>query len=162
MAFTVRRIAHRPWPVTVVLQEADAGTGEVREVKSTFIGHFRPFTEDEFEQIVKAAEAAVPAPVGDDTPERLPLPLVLRRNAAIFSGVLTGWGPEVRDETGASIPYSAEALTAMVTGPDGRAVSVGFNEALAQIRYGVAPKNNDVTSPAPGHAPGEVAPAPTN
>ena len=53
-------------------------------------------------------------------------------------------------------------ITALVTGPDGRAISVAFNEALGQIRFGVAPQKNDVTSPAPGHAPGEVAPAPTN
>lgn len=89
------------------------------------------------------------------------MPLVLRRNAAIFSRVLTGWGAEVRDENGASIPYSAEALSALVTGPDGRAVSVGINEALGQIRFGVAPQKNDATSPVPGPAPGEV-PVSTN
>ena len=155
MAFTVRKIAYRPWPITVTLMEADAA-GVVHEVENTFIGHFGAFSEDEFEKIMKASESAVPAPTVPgveamdvkDVP--LPISVVLRRNAAIFSHVLVGWGQEVRDEHGASIPYSEETLFDLVTGPDGRAVSIGINAALAQIRFGVAPQKNVETSPAPG------------
>ena len=147
MAFTVRKITHRPWPVTITLMEADAA-GVVHEVKNTFVGHFRPFTEEEFEAVMKESALIVPAP--DAQEERLPMPVVLKRNAFIFSRLLVGWGPEVRDEHGASVPYSAEALSALVTGPDGRAVSIALNTALTQIRHGVAPEKNVETSPAPG------------
>ena len=155
MAFTVRKITHRPWPVTVTLMEADAA-GVVHEVENTFVGHFRAFTEEDFEAVMKESAVAVPAllATGAETSssqeERLPLPVVLQRNAFIFSRLMVGWGTEVRDEHGASIPYSAEALSALVTGPDGRAVSIALNTALSQIRFGVAPEKNVETSPAPG------------
>ena len=69
--FVVRKINYRPWPVKVVFQEADAA-GVIQSLEQTFIGHFRPFSEAEFE--------AVSAQVrGDDKPGDLPLAELLRQ-----------------------------------------------------------------------------------
>ena len=167
MAFTVRKTAHRPWPVSITLLDSD-DAGNVKEVVNTFVGHFRPFTEDEFDAAYKAAIAAYPVPERADvtdtekTDEQTPIKIVLLRNAAIFSELMVGWGAEVRDEQGQSIPFSAAALTALVTGPDGLAVSRGINAAISQFRFGYAPAKNDLTSPAHGPTPGADEAAPTN
>jgi len=164
MAFTVRKLAYRPWPVTVALFEAD-DAGNVSEVKNTFVAHFKPFTEDEFEALRQAANAAHPAApdsLAPDPDENTPMPIVLRRNADLFCGVIVGWGPEVRDEHGVPLPFSPAALSALVTGPDGAAVSVGIHKAIVQIRFGAAPEKNVETSPAPGPIPSAGGAAPTS
>lgn len=170
MAFTVRKTTHRPWPVSITLLESDAA-GNVQEVVNTFVGHFSPFTEDEFDAAYKAAKALYPVPDNADdagesrtekTDESTPIKIVLQRNAAIFAEVMVGWGPEVRDEQGQSIPFSTAALTALVTGPDGLAVSKGINAAINQFRFGYAPAKNALTSPVPGPTPGADEAAPTN
>ena len=167
MTFTVRKTTHRPWPVSVALLASD-DAGNVQEVVNTFVGHFRPFTEDEFDAAYKAAIEAYPVPGRanatdtEKTDEQTPVKIVLQRNAAIFSKVMVGWGAEVRDEQGQSIPFSTDALTALVTGPDGLAVSRGINSAVSQLRFGYAPAKNDLTSPTPGPTPGADEAAPTN
>ena len=166
MSFTIRKTKHRAWPVSIALLEADAA-GNVQEHISTFVAHFRPFTEDEFETIRKGVVAAHPVldeqekPVVE-TDERVPLPVTLRRNADLFAALMVGWGSEVTDEMRQPIPFSAAALAALVTGPDGLAVSVGINTALGQLRFGIAPAKNEPTSPAPGLTTGAVEVAPTN
>lgn len=162
MSFTVRRSAFRRWPISVALLEADAA-GAVQESVSTFVGHFRPFSEADFDAAYKAAITQYPDPEGPaGSDESTPIKIVLQRNAAIFAALMVGWGDEVRDEQGQSIAYSAEALTALVTGPDGLAVSKGINAALGQFRFGVAPAKNALTSPEPGPTPGADEAAPTN
>ena len=160
MSFAVRKLAYRPWPVEVTLQKCNS-SGDVAEIKNTFVGHFRPFTEACFEHAVKTARAAHPVIEGEDE-DRPPMPILLRRNADVFAQLMCGWGAEVTDEAGIPIPFSEAALIALVTGPDGLAVSVGINTALNQIRFGVAPAKNASTSPAPGPVSGVVEAAPTN
>lgn len=157
----LRKLNYRPWPVGVTLQECLEATGEVVEVRQTFVAHFRPFTEDEFMLAREAALAAVPPPAGSEESSP-PMQVVLRRNTVFFGALLCGWGADVLDETGAPLPYSAEALTALVTGPDGIAVSAGVNQALLELRFGMAPQKNLRPSPAPGPIAAEAAAAGTS
>lgn len=155
MAFKVRKLNHRPWPVTVKLQEGDAA-GNVVETAQTFVVHVRPFTEAEHADMMVALDAAWPLPEGRD---RLDLKSILVRNADYFARLVVGWGPEVTDEAGLPLPYSSEALTALVTGPDGLALSAALNQAVNELRFGIAPAKNSATSPMPGEdsSAGEVA-----
>ncbi len=161
MSFTVRKTTFRRWPVSITVLESDAA-GNVQQVVSTFVGHFRPFTEGDFDAAYKAAIAQFPRPEGAETDENTPIKVVLQRNAAIFGALMVGWGDEVRDEQGQSIAFSTEALAALVTGPDGLAVSKGINAAISQFRFGYAPEKNALTSPTPGPMPGADEAAPTN
>lgn len=155
MAFTIRRLPYRPWPVTVAQLVSDEA-GEVQEVKQTFVAHFRPFTESEYEQLEKDGEAKFPAPADA---AGAPLPLILQRNAKLFTALIVGWGKEVQDESGKPIPFSAKTLDAMVTGEDGLPISAALHLALQQLRYGVAPEKNLPISAAPGPSaePAEAA-----
>lgn len=155
MAFKVRKTEYRAWPVTVKLLESDV-LGIVTETEQTFVGHFKAISEAKHQSIIEALDAAYPLPAGQ---ERLDMPAVLRRNADYFSRLLVGWGPEVADENGAPLPFSVEALTAMITGPDGLAISAALSRAANELRFGIAPAKNSLTSPAPGESttgPGEV------
>lgn len=155
MAFRIRQTSYRAWPVTVLLQECDA-QGVVAETRQTFVGHFKAFAEAQHQAMIEALDARYPLPAEQD---RLDLPTVLRRNADYFGQLLTGWGPEVTDDGGTPLPFTAEALTAMITGPDGLAISAALSRAVSEIRFGVAPAKNSLTSPAPGESPagpGEV------
>ena len=155
MAFKVRKLNHRPWPVTVKLQECDA-QGNVVAIEQTFLAHWRPVAEAERQSITDALEQAYPLPDGK---ERHDLPAALRRNADYFGQLLVGWGPEVTDEAGQPLTFSTEALTALVTGTDGLAISAALVHADNEIRYGIAPTKNSKTSPVPGETSGvgEVA-----
>lgn len=150
----VRKLDYRPWPVTVTLQECIEATGEVKEVSNTFIAHFKPFTEQDLKAAREEAVAAHPAPAGVEE-DQLPLALMLQRNATFFALLVRGWGKEVVDEAGQPIPYSAEMLASLVTGPDGIPISAGLNAAIFQIQYGLAPQKNSGTSPSPGPSAGE-------
>ena len=76
----------------------------------------------------------------------------LRRNAAVLAEVVCGWGQEVVCEDGEPLPFSENALTALVTGVDGLAVSNAFSVAIFQMVSGVAPEKNSVSLPAHGQA----------
>lgn len=153
--FKIRKLNHRPWPVTVTALECDEATGEVLAIEQKFIAHFKPFSESEFMKIRDAAQASVPLPEGVDV-DSPPMEITLARNAALFARIICGWGPEVTDESGQPVPYSTEALSELVTGPDGIAFSAGLSQALMEVRFGIAPAKNSKTSPMPGQMPGEV------
>jgi len=174
MSFVVRKSKSRPWPVTVTLQVGD-DEGNVQVVEQKFVGYFRPFSEAEFRTILDEETARDGltvveeriAPAGDSSAlPAMPLPPVptpaegLETNARIFARLLDGWG-KVLDESKVPIPYSKAALTALVTGEDGMAFSAGINHALTQMRFGVAPAKNAVTSLAPGPKAGAAEVAPT-
>lgn len=190
MAFIVRKTKHRAWPVTVTLLVGD-DAGQVQAVKNTFVAHFRPFSEAEFDALVTRIAADDPpcleplpevdevlapdlapfevafergelALTAEDADERPLLSVILRRNAELFGSLIVGWGAEVRDEQGVSIPFSRATLAEMVTGADGVAISAGINTALGELRFGVAPAKNAETSPAPGPMAGADEAAPTN
>lgn len=147
MSFTLRKLKHRPWPVTVKLLEADEA-GEVKENEFTFVLHFKPFTEAEFKVAFEAVNAEQ-APVDDG---QKPVALLLEKNSKLFASLVEGWG-KVNDEAGNPVPYSPEALQALVTGPDGLAVSNAIQRALTELRFGVAPAKNLPTSAVPGPSP---------
>lgn len=148
--FQVRKIFTRPWPVTVTQHVSDL-EGSVTEATSTFIAHFKSFSESTLDALQKDAEARHPATGTDGAPR---IGESMRRNAHVFCGVLDGWGPEVVDEAGQPVPYSEDALRALIGGPDGVLVSAALFTALGQIRFGAAPAKNAKTSPPPGPTPG--------
>ncbi len=138
------------WPV-VVCVPADDGRFEEWQ----FTGIFRVLSEAEFEAWSDKPAVEGVAGVIEAVPDKLatlPLSEVLASNADKFAEVLVGWDG-VTNETGESIPFSVELFKAQVTGRHGRALSVGLNAALAQIRYGVAPDQ-------PGAVRGNSAPPP--
>lgn len=149
MSITIRKINHRPWPVTVRIPVCDEATGQVNELEQTFIAHWKAFSESTLKAIFEEADRRFPPPAGGGTP---PLDVALEKNAHVFAQLLTGWSA-VRDEAGNDIPYTEEALAGWVCGPDGLALSAGLNASLSEIRFGVAPAKNSPTSPAPGPAP---------
>jgi hypothetical protein len=154
MAFTVRKIKHRPWPVTIIQQLA-AGDGSVAEVSSTFMVRWKPFTEKQLKEIHDELDKRFPPP---EEGKVAPMDQALERAAAFYPQLVCGWGDEVKDEDGIPLPYTEQTLADMITGPDGAAISAGLGAALMQIRFGVAPAKNSPTSPEPGQAsaPGEV------
>lgn len=145
MSFTPRKLAYRPWPVTVTYQECD-DAGQVSEIKQTFVAHFIPFSEEKIEELI--AEANKKHPAADEGSVSLATQLL--RNGYVFSSLIVGWGKEVRDELNKPIPFSPELLCSWVTGHDGMLITNGINVALGQIRFGHAPEKNSKTSPEPG------------
>lgn len=138
MAYRVRKLPYRPWPVTFTLFTS-YDDGRVESSEHGFIGHFKFFTEEQFDAVLKKyPEGKNPTPAQ-----------TLENNAKIFAELMTGWS-EMSDENGVPMPYSAERLAAIIKGEDGNAISGGINNALSQMRLGVAPAKNSSTSPAPG------------
>lgn len=150
MSFRICKVNHRPWPVTITLLACDEA-GDVTEEKHTFVGHFKPFTEEEFDDLVREAANEFPADEGGDGKQDIKN--VLKRNAYVFCGLMVGWGKEVTDEYDEPIPFSGGHLRDLVTGKDGLAVSNGINQAVNQLRFGIAPAKNSKTSPEPGLTP---------
>ncbi|MCL2829987.1 MAG: hypothetical protein FWD77_04515 [Betaproteobacteria bacterium] len=166
MAFTVKKIDFRPWPVTVLTHESD-DAGNVSEREETFVCHFRPLGECNFEIIMQEVDRLHPMPKTAEEIEAsirsgvLVTALRQRREAEFWKRVVCGWGPEVQDEDGVSITFSSGVLTDLITGPDGPAIVRALSDALAQLRDGRAPEKNLPVSPAPGPA-GEVQAGPTS
>jgi hypothetical protein len=156
MAFKIRNLQYRRWPVTIKLAECDAA-GQVVETEQQFIGHFSAFTEAD---IVKA-RTEVFGEVSDEamakSAQERPLGEQGALDAEFYGRLMCGW-EQLTDETGAELPFSRETLKTICTGPDGMAVRRGIGQAIVEIRFGVAPAKNAVTSPAPGPAagPGEA------
>lgn len=173
MALIARKTKHRTWPVTV-RQQACAEDGVVTEEGMTFIGYFKPFSEAQFAELLAEADKKFPLPgtvtegaqadgdaVADEPDQvvkKLDFPDMLKRNAWLFPQLMCGWS-RVQDEEGQDIPYTEAALQELLTGPDGMAISAALNEAVAEIRFGLAPRKNLKASPAPGLLPaaGEAA-----
>lgn len=159
MSFILRKLKHRPWPVTVKLLDANEA-GEVSENEFTFVLHFKPFTEAEFKAALDAlndekapAAAGEQAPAADaEKPVDRPIAATLEKNSQLFAQLVDGWN-KVLDEAGQPVPYSPDALRALVIGPDGMAVSTGIHRALTELRFGLAPAKNLPTSAAPGPSP---------
>lgn len=163
MSFIVRKTKYRAWPVTVSRLDCDENTGAVTEIKSTFVAHFTAFDEGEFAAIADEAEKkfAPPKPAQDGAQgegvaapvkldDGMPWATLLQRNAWIFCRLIVGWGDEVKNADGSTLAYSPETLSALVTGPEGMAVSTGLHQALREIRFGIAPEKNSNASPVPG------------
>lgn len=158
MAFKVRKIAFRRWPVAVTTHELDENDQPV-EIVQHFIGHFLPFNEDDF----LAARREVWGDVDDKAlQEKINgsrLVDVARADAARFARLMCGWD-KVSDVDGNPIPYSEQVLIEMCTGPEGPAFRAGINLAILELRMGMGPAKNVETSPVPGPrtSAGEAAP----
>ncbi|MDD5176752.1 MAG: hypothetical protein PHQ05_10060 [Sterolibacterium sp.] len=173
MSFIARRSKFRNWPVTVKQSECN-DAGEVTETASTFVAHWRPFTEEDIENLLEAAKSKYPAPKVDILPTPtegkaeevslkegegpVPMSVALKRNAHLFCNIVGGWGEEVTGEDKSPLQFSEKELAAMITGPDGMAISTGLHRSLLELRYGLAREKNLPASPAPGvnSAPAEA------
>lgn len=151
MTYTVRKLDYRPWPVSVGILVCD-DNGETTEVRQTFIAHFKPFTEEQ----VKAIREEI---FGVGTDEELAARAEARcvadqgaLEAQFLTRLVCGWSKLI-DENDTPLTFSEAALIALATGMDGVPFRRGFNDAIVQIRFGIAPAKNVVTSPAPGPAP---------
>lgn len=151
MSYVVRKLNYRPWPVALVFQDCDPATGDIVEVEQKFIGHFSPFSEEDFDRIVAENK-------GESGEANAPTSAVLAANAKIFGQLLVGWSG-VEDEKRKPLPFSAKRLSELVTGPDGLVVSAGINRALLEIRYGAAKVKNSNTSDASGQTPASASAA---
>lgn len=129
------------WPVVVKIP--NGGTFD----ETRFTGVFKVLSEEEFE-----AWGAAPDVPAEELSNRK-LSQVLADNAEKFAQVLIGWGPEVMDSAGNSVPFTPELLKAQVRGKHGLALSSGLNAALHQIRFGI-------DADTPGALLGNSAPPP--
>ena len=133
------------WPVRVSVP-VDAGFAEF-----AFEAQLRVYSEEDYARLLP--EAAPDADLRD-------LRMVLADNARLMPAFVTDWRG-VTDPAGVPMPIAA--LPAVLTGPYGKAFSVGFNRAIAELRYGVAPdgesasRGNSAPPPAAGSTAGEVA-----
>lgn len=151
--FKTKKVAYRPWPVTVFMVESDED-GNVTEREETFVVRFRPFDEERIEALRKESEQKFPC-----TDDSVPMSVVLNRNAYLFSSLVDGWGDKgPRDEDGV-LQFSTEMMRELTTGQDGARFSAGMHQAISQLRFGIAPAKNASSSPKDGHAPDAVAAA---
>lgn len=157
MSIQINKTQHRRWPVSVkslVCQD----DGSVVEVENRFIGHFRPFNEEE----VVAIRNQIFGEGTDEELEKLKEARTTAEQAALeaefYARLMCGW-EAVLDEDGEPVPYSDAACRGLAAGPDGARVRRGLSAAVLELRFGIAPAKNVETSPAPGPAAsaGEVA-----
>lgn len=131
------------WPVRVSVP-VDAGFAEF-----AFEAQLRVYSEEDYARLLP--EAAPDAAQPD-------LRAVLARNAELIPQFVA----DVRGVTNpAGVPMPISALPAVLTGPYGKAFSVGFNRAIAELRYGVAPDGESASrgNSAPLPAAGSTADA---
>lgn len=165
MAFKVRKLDHRPWPVTVKQRECQPD-GSVTEFAQTFIAHWKPFTED----YLAARRVEIFGSGSDEELASKAAARDVREEARLqgrfYAGLLAGWS-EMQDEAGNPLPFSEDQVIDLCTGPDGPDFRLAFGNALLEIRFGIAPtwqggaEKNASTSPAPGPAAGASG-APTS
>jgi hypothetical protein len=154
MAFKVRKLKFRRWPVSLAQRECQ-DDGSVADVDARFIGQFKPFSEAEVmairtevfgagtdEEMAKDAEARTVAEQGG-------------LEGDFYSRLMSGW-EGVTDEADQPIVFSTKTLKDLCTGPDGTMVRRGLATAILEIRFGIAPAKNVATSPAAGPAPAAV------
>lgn len=148
--FKIEELPYNPWPVKV--RRVKWIDGKLQEEYQQFVAQFRPFGENELEEVI--AKAARDVPASGNTlasgEKETTMAENLRRSAIIFGDLLVGW-----DDVDAE--FSPEVLTGLLTGPLGLAAVKGLNDALLDLRFGLIPavEKNSPTSPAPGTA-GEV------
>ncbi len=128
------------WPVRVSVP-VDAGFAEF-----AFEAQLRVYSEEDYARLLPES-----APAAD-------LRAVLAHNAGLIPQFVADWRG-VTDPAGQPMPISA--LPAALTGPYGKAFSVGFNRAIAELRYGVAPDEESASrgNSAPPPAAGSTADA---
>ena len=148
MALRITKVPYRRWPVTVALRSCD-DAGEVTESDHRFVAHFTAFDEAGIDKARREVFGD-----GDDAALRLEAekrtsPEQAALEAKYFCRLVCGW-EAVTDDDGQPVTFSTEMLTALLTGEDGPAFRRAFNVAIVQLRMGVAPAKNVVTSPAPG------------
>jgi len=155
MAFRPVKTDVRRWPVVLTFHVCD-DAGSVAEIEQSFIGHFAPFTEDQYLALRREI-------FGDETDESVrrriadtPVAEFAHLEARFFARLLRGWS-HVENDDGTPRPYSAAALDALVTGEDGAVVRAGLNRSLVELRFGMAPRKNAATSPSPGQTPAQAA-----
>lgn len=113
-----------PWPVDVRMPAAG---GEF--VTQRFTALISALSEADHAALL---DLPAPDPAAPPKTERDHL----ADNARLFPRYIAGWDGVQRLD-GTPVPFSAEALAALVTGPHGKAVSAGLWQAVAEVRHGV-------------------------
>ena len=119
-AFIVKKDPTVPWPVTVTLAE----NGKL--VQYRFTAAIRVMPEGYY--------AALLDQDADEAAQNKKLEDVLARNAQVLPKVVCGWDVSTDD----GYPVGIDELPSMLTGPYGRALSIGLHQAVAAVRYGLA------------------------
>lgn len=150
MAFKVRKLPYRPWPVMPTLRECRED-GSIVETTHSFVAHFRPFTEQEF----GALRTEVFGAGSDEEITARSRTRTISEQAELeiqfFSGLIVGWAG-VTGEDGQPIPFCVVSLCELLRGADGPEIRRALGNSLLELRLGLAPLKTASSSPAPGPA----------
>ncbi len=113
------------WPVSI---ELPVDGGEMQAVESQV--KFKRLPEAEYLALIEQHKP-------DDN---APYSMVLQSDAAVLREVVVDW-PDLADEDGNPLAFSQAHLAQMLTGPDGRCISMGLFKAYNEIRFGSRQKN---------------------
>lgn len=123
------------WPVTISIP---VDGGEVASFQ--FTGVFKRLSDQALDEILGVKESPKIEP--DDSGELATglvtsprMQDVLRENAELFPKLLVGW-ESVKTAAGEDVPFSIDALQSQVTGANGKFLSAGLWQAVAEIRHG--------------------------
>lgn len=138
------------WPVSLKLP-VDGGFADFQ-----FHALLRVYSEEDYERLL-------PANPVEDTEKATLLKDVLAANARLLPPFVVGWD-EVLGADGLPLPVSA--LPGLITGPYGKALSIGLYRAIGEVRYGLEPDTgatagNSAPLPAAGSTADAVAEEPT-
>lgn len=121
------------WPVSVSVPRPQG------PVTQQFKAKIAVLSEEAFEELF--------APQADDVPAaEQALKDILARNARILPKLILDW--DVKNTVGEIISISE--LPGHLTGPYGRALSIGLNRAINEIRYGLPSNDNADDEPTEG------------
>lgn len=121
-----------PWPVDV---RVPAAGGEF--VTQRFTALLKVLAESDYQRLLALPELAPAVPGEPDVLATAKTEAEhLADNARLFPQLVAGWDG-VAHADGTPLPFSVEALAAIVTGPLGKAVSAGLWQAVAEVRHGV-------------------------
>ena len=126
------------WPVTVSVPVDGGQVGTYQ-----FTGIFKRLSDEELDKLLSVEEPAKLEPAKDGEGmtigtviERRPrMQDTLRENAELFPQLLVGW-ENVKTSSGVDAPFGIEALQKQITGPNGKFLSIGLWQAVAEIRSG--------------------------
>lgn len=150
--FKIRKIDHRPWPVTVTLLVCCALTGAVSEETHTFVVNWRPFSESDLGEIRRR----IYGPGSDDDHRAAAAARTIEENARLDTEFLAqfvqGWEGVV-DASNQPVAWSRDVFDALCLGEDGPAIRRALHTALTELRFGIPAQKNSLTSPSPGPTP---------
>lgn len=152
MAFKVRKLDYRPWPVTVKCPECQPD-GSVIMLDQRFIAHFEVFDEADLLALRSEIFGGKNEAERDELAKKRTSAEQAELEAQFLSRLVRGW-EAVSDDAGRPIPFSRDAVRGLCLDKvDGPVFRQGLSQAGMEIRFGMAPAKNAEPSPAPGPSP---------